>query len=51
MILEPQGGFWDGRIYRDLDREGYQWEFSQRVRELAAQLWELPPGIKCGGEE
>lgn len=47
-VLEPQDGFWGGRIYRALDHEGHQWEFSQRGRDLAPELWQLPPGVTRG---
>ncbi|MBI4470286.1 MAG: VOC family protein [Acidobacteria bacterium] len=30
-IVEPQDGFWGGRIYRALDHEGHQWEISERL--------------------
>ena len=48
IILEPRDEFWGGRIYRALDHEGRQWEISQRGRDLAADQWKLPPGIKLG---
>src|SRR4029450_2976118 len=48
IISEPQDGFWRGRIYRALDHEGNRWEISQRGRDLAAELWELPPGATRG---
>jgi uncharacterized glyoxalase superfamily protein PhnB len=48
IISEPQDGFWGGRIYRALDHEGNRWEISQRGRDLAAELWELPPGATRG---
>jgi uncharacterized glyoxalase superfamily protein PhnB len=48
IISELQDGFWGGRIYRALDREGHQWEISQRGRDLAADRWELPPGLTRG---
>jgi uncharacterized glyoxalase superfamily protein PhnB len=51
IISKPQDGFWGGRIYRVLDHEGYQWEFSQRGRDLAADRWQLPPGITRGRPE
>lgn len=44
----PQNGFWGGRIYRALDHEGYQWEMSQHGRDLAADRWQLPPGMTRG---
>jgi uncharacterized glyoxalase superfamily protein PhnB len=37
IILEPEDGFWGGRIYRALDHEGNRWEISQRGRDLAAE--------------
>ncbi|MDQ3809523.1 MAG: VOC family protein [Chloroflexota bacterium] len=48
IISEPQDGFWGGRIYRALDHEGHQWEISQRGRDLAAERWQLPPGVTRG---
>ncbi|MGA2352854.1 MAG: VOC family protein [Terriglobales bacterium] len=48
IISELLDGFWGGRIYRALDREGHQWEISQRGRDLAADRWELPPGLTRG---
>lgn len=48
LISEPQDGFWGGRIYRALDHEGYHWEISQRGRDLAAERWQLPPGVTRG---
>lgn len=48
IISEPQDGFWGGRIYRVLDHEGNQWEISQRDRDLAAERWQLPPGVTRG---
>ena len=45
IVSEPEDGFWGGRIYRVLDHEGHQWEISQRGRDLAADLWQLPPGV------
>ena len=48
ILLEPQDGFWGGRIYRALDHEGYQWEISQRGRDLASERWQLPPGVTRG---
>lgn len=48
VILEPQDGFWGGRIYRAADHEGHVWEISQRGRDLAADLWQLPPGMTRG---
>ena len=48
IISEPQDGFWGGRIYRALDHEGYHWEISQRGRDLAADRWQLPPGVTRG---
>ncbi len=48
IVLAPQDGFWGGRIYRALDHEGNRWEISQRNRDLAAELWQLPPGVTRG---
>ena len=48
IIMEPMDGFWGGRIYRVLDHESNRWEFSQRGRDLAADRWELPPGVTRG---
>ena len=48
IIVEPQDGFWGGRIYRALDHEGHQWEISQRGRDLAALRWQLPPSVTRG---
>jgi len=48
IISEPQDGFWGGRIYRALDHEGHQWEISQCGRDLAAEHWQLPPGVTRG---
>jgi uncharacterized glyoxalase superfamily protein PhnB len=48
IIVEPQDGFWGGRIYRALDHEGHRWEISQRGRDLAAPRWQLPPGVTRG---
>ena len=48
IISEPEDGFWGGRIYRVLDHEGHQWEFAQRGRDLAAEHWQLPPGVTRG---
>ena len=48
IISEPEDGFWGGRIYRALDHEGNQWEISQRGRDLAAENWQLPPGVTRG---
>ena len=45
---EPKDGFWGGRIYRAEDHAGYRWEFGQRDRDLAAELWALPPGVSRG---
>jgi uncharacterized glyoxalase superfamily protein PhnB len=51
IVAEPQDGFWGGRTYRALDHEGHQWEISAAGRDLAAERWELPPGVRRGGEE
>lgn len=48
IVSEPEDGFWGGRIYRVLDHEGHQWEISQRGRDLAAEDWQLPPGVTRG---
>ena len=48
IVQEPRDGFWGGRIYRVLDHEGHQWEFSQRGRDLASALWKLPPDVTRG---
>lgn len=49
IVLEPQDGFWGGRIYRALDHERHRWEISQRGRDLAADRWELPAGVTRSG--
>jgi PhnB protein len=51
IVSEPEDGFWGGRIYRALDHEGYQWEISQRGRDLSADRWQLPPGVRRGTAE
>jgi len=51
ILLEPQNGFWGGRIYRALDHEGHQWEISQRGRDLAPELWRLPTDVTRGVPE
>jgi uncharacterized glyoxalase superfamily protein PhnB len=48
IVSAPADGFWGGRIYRVLDHEGHQWEISQRGRDLAADRWQLPPGVTRG---
>jgi uncharacterized glyoxalase superfamily protein PhnB len=48
VVSGPQDGFWGGRTYRVLDHEGHRWEFSQRGRDLAAERWQLPPGVTRG---
>ncbi|MGH7778476.1 MAG: VOC family protein [Candidatus Binataceae bacterium] len=48
IIGEIEEGFWGGRYYRAADPEGHHWEFSQIGRELSADQWKLPPGIKMG---
>ena len=48
IVLEPEDGFWGGRVYRALDYEGHQWEISQGGRDLAADRWQLPPGVTRG---
>ena len=48
IIAPPTDGFWGGRIYRALDLEDNHWEISQAGRDLAAELWQLPPGVKRG---
>jgi uncharacterized glyoxalase superfamily protein PhnB len=51
IISGPADGFWGGRIYRVLDHEGHQWEIAQRGRDLAADRWQLPPGVTRGAPE
>jgi uncharacterized glyoxalase superfamily protein PhnB len=48
ILMDPRDGFWGGRIYRALDLEGNRWELSQRGRDLAADRWQLPPGVTRG---
>lgn len=48
VVSTPEDGFWGGRIYRVLDHEGHQWEISQRGQDLAADRWQLPPGVTRG---
>ena len=48
IFSEPEDGFWGGRIYRVFDHEGHQWEFAQRGWDLAAERWQLPPGVTRG---
>ncbi|MEX2238733.1 MAG: VOC family protein [Dehalococcoidia bacterium] len=48
IFSEPEDRFWGGRTYEAGDPEGHRWEFSQVDRELAAELWDLPPGAKLG---
>ena len=48
IVGEPEDGFWGGRIYRARDPEGHLWEISQRGRDLPAEAWELPPGVRRG---
>ena len=48
IVSEPEDGFWGGRIYRARDHEGHHWEISQRGRDLAADRWQLPPGVTRG---
>ncbi len=48
IVREIEEGFWGGRHYRASDLEGHLWEFSQIDRELSADQWKLPPGIKIG---
>jgi uncharacterized glyoxalase superfamily protein PhnB len=48
IVSELEDGFWGGRIYRAKDLEGHLWEFSQSGRDLAAEHWRLPPGLKRG---
>jgi uncharacterized glyoxalase superfamily protein PhnB len=48
IVSEPQEGFWGGRTYRVLDPEGHRWEISQSGRDLAAERWQLPPGVTRG---
>ncbi|MEO8736561.1 MAG: VOC family protein [Edaphobacter sp.] len=47
-VSEPEDGFWGGGVYRVLDHEKHQWEMSQRDRDLAANRWELLPGVTRG---
>jgi uncharacterized glyoxalase superfamily protein PhnB len=48
IVSPPTDGFWGGRIYRALDHERNRWEISQRGRDLAAELWQLPPDLTRG---
>ena len=48
VVSEIEEGFWGGRYYRASDIERHFWEFSQVDRELSADQWKLPPGIKIG---
>jgi PhnB protein len=48
IVSDLQDGFWGGRIYRALDHEGYRWEICQGGRDLAAERWQLPPGVTRG---
>lgn len=48
VVSEIEEGFWGGRYYRANDIEDHLWEFSQVDRELSADQWKLPPGIKIG---
>ena len=48
IVGEPEDGFWGGRIYRARDPEGHLWEISQRGRDLPAEAWQLPPGVRRG---
>jgi uncharacterized glyoxalase superfamily protein PhnB len=48
IVRELEDEFWGGRIYRVLDLEGHVWEISQKGRDLAAERWELPPGLTRG---
>ena len=48
IVSEPQDGFWGGRTYRALDHEGHRWEISQSGVDLAAEEWDLPPGVTRG---
>jgi uncharacterized glyoxalase superfamily protein PhnB len=48
IVSEIEEGFWGGRYYRASDLEGHLWEFSQMDRELSADQWKRPPGIKIG---
>jgi uncharacterized glyoxalase superfamily protein PhnB len=48
IVSPPADGFWGGRIYRVLDHKGYRWEVSQAGRDLAADRWKLPPGVRRG---
>ena len=48
IVAAPHDGFWGGRIYRALDHEEHAWEISQRGVDLAADRWQLPPGVTRG---
>jgi uncharacterized glyoxalase superfamily protein PhnB len=48
IASELADGFWGGRFYRAIDCEGHTWEFSQLGKDLAAEDWKVPPGIKRG---
>ena len=51
IISDPVNGFWGGRIYRALDHDGHRWEISQRGCDLAADRWQLPPGVTRGASQ
>lgn len=51
IVSEPQDGSWGGRTYRALDHEGHRWEICQRGRDLAAERWQLPPGVTRGSSD
>ena len=48
ILSEPEDGFWGGRVYRASDLEGHHWEFAQRGRDLSAEAWRPPQGVKQG---
>ena len=48
IASELADGFWGGRFYRATDCEGHLWEFSQIGKDLDAQDWKVPPGMKLG---
>jgi uncharacterized glyoxalase superfamily protein PhnB len=48
IVSEPENGFWGGRTYRVRDHEGHRWEISRRGRDLAENLWALPPAVTRG---
>jgi uncharacterized glyoxalase superfamily protein PhnB len=48
IVSVLEDGFWGGRSYRADDLEGHRWEFSQKGRDLPADAWRLPPGLRRG---